>query len=509
MPPTTHREVERKLRVHALFRLPPLSGITWGAASVDIGQPFTMRNVYYDTADLRLFRWGVTLRRREGGSDAGWHIKLPVDGADSGTRDELRLPPTDGVDVPTELLDVVTALVREAPLAPVVTLRTERTPINLLDAQGRPTAELVDDTVAVLDGERTAAIFREIEVEGIPGPDGEIDESVLDDVVQALVDHGAVPGTMSKAAAALGPRTSAPPDVPEMRWPNPKDPAGEAVRAFLATHVRAFLLQDVRLRRDLPDSVHQVRVAARRLRSGLRVFRPLLDADWADNLRVELAWAATSLGEARDAEVLQARLDAHASLLDAGEASAVRSLIDPALAQRRRDAEIAARAAMSTSRYRALLVALVAAVNDPHLTDAARASCEDALPPLVAAAWKRLKKEVADLRPESEATPWHETRITAKKARYAVEAVAPVFGKRVGAWVEELKEVTETLGNHQDAYVAQVALREFAASADGPTGYALGLLHGVEVEAEFADRAVFLDRDWPRATKAARRSGML
>jgi inorganic triphosphatase YgiF len=264
-----------------------------------------MRNVYYDTADLRLFRWGVTLRRREGGSDAGWHIKLPVDGADAGTRDELRLPPTDGVEAPAELLDVVTALVREAPLAPVVTLRTERTPINLLDAQGRATAELVDDTVAVLDGERTAAIFREIEVEGIPGPDGEIDESVLDDVVQALVDHGAVPGTMSKAAAALGPRTSAPPDVPEMRWPNPKDPAGEAVRAFLATHVRAFLLQDVRLRRDLPDSVHQVRVAARRLRSGLRVFRPLLEAEWADNLRVELAWAATSLGEARDADLVR------------------------------------------------------------------------------------------------------------------------------------------------------------------------------------------------------------
>jgi CHAD domain-containing protein len=84
-----------------------------------------------------------------------------------------------------------------------------------------------------------------------------------------------------------------------------------------------------------------------------------------------------------------------------------------------------------------------------------------------------------------------------------------VFGKRVEAWVDELKEVTETLGNHQDAYVAQVALREFAASTDGPTGYALGLLHGVEVEAEFADRAVFLDRAWPRATRAARRSGML
>ena len=44
---------------------------------------------YYDTADLRLLRSRMTLRRRRGGSDAGWHLKLPA-GADS--RDEVRHP---------------------------------------------------------------------------------------------------------------------------------------------------------------------------------------------------------------------------------------------------------------------------------------------------------------------------------------------------------------------------------------------------------------------------------
>jgi len=44
---------------------------------------------YYDTGDLRLIRAGITLRRRRGGHDAGWHLKLPV-GPD--TRREIRLP---------------------------------------------------------------------------------------------------------------------------------------------------------------------------------------------------------------------------------------------------------------------------------------------------------------------------------------------------------------------------------------------------------------------------------
>lgn len=507
--PTTHREVERKLRVHALFRLPPLSGITWGAATVQAQSPFTMLNTYYDTSDLRLFRWGVTLRRREGGPDEGWHMKLPVDGADAGTRDEIQVALTDSTTVPAELRDIVSALIREADVNPVVTLRTERTPILLMDAQGRPTAELVDDTVAVLDGDRTAAIFREIEVEGVPGPDGEVDATVLDDVVAALVEHGAVPGTTSKAAAALGPRTSAPPDVPAARWPDPSEPAGEAVRAHLATHVRRFLLNDVRLRRGLPDAVHQLRVSARRLRSGLQVFRPILDVQWANDLRAELAWAASSLGAARDTEVMIARLHAHSELLDPDDGVVVRSFIDPVLQQRMREAADEAFAALASERYAQLTQTLVAAVGDPHLTEAAQASCSQVLPPLVAKAFKRLAREAKALEVTSPAEQWHEARITAKKARYAAEALAPVFGRRVEAFGSALSDVTEVLGTHQDAHVAQTTLRELAGLADGSVGYRLGLMQGIEVAAELDDRERFLAKTWPRARKAARHSGML
>ena len=76
--PTTHREVERKVRVPEDFALPPLGGIAPGVTDVVAGEPFTMVAAYHDTRDLRLMRWGAALRRREGGPDEGWHLKLPV-----------------------------------------------------------------------------------------------------------------------------------------------------------------------------------------------------------------------------------------------------------------------------------------------------------------------------------------------------------------------------------------------------------------------------------------------
>ncbi len=504
----THREVERKLRVHALFRLPPLAGAVPGVASVETLPPFTMRNTYFDTDDLRLFRWGVTLRRREGSGDEGWHLKLPVDGADGTHRDEIRAPLDDRDIPPDELTDLVSALLRDAQVHSVATLRTERAPHHLLDPEGHVLAEVVDDTVTVLDDSRTVGVFREVEVEAVTEGDDEPDLELLGNVVDSLVEHGAIPHTLSKAAAALGPRTQQPPDVPEPRWPARHDPAGDAVRAFLATHVRRLLLQDIRLRRDLPDAVHQMRVAARRLRSGLQVFRPLVDRAWADRLREELAWAAGSLGVARDTEVLQERLDRDADGLSAEDARLARSVIDPALEDRMRRARGDAEGLLASERYRALLEDLVTAARDPLLTDQARERCSDALPPLVAKAYRRLDRDVRDLRLDTASPQWHETRIAAKRARYATDAVAPVFGKKAHSLAEQLARVTDILGQHQDAYVAQATLAELAPTADSRSAFALGLLHGLEQQSEHRDRETFLAL-WPEVRRAARRSGLL
>ncbi|MEI8082842.1 MAG: CYTH domain-containing protein, partial [Actinomycetes bacterium] len=128
--PTTVREEEIKLAVHGLFRLPDLVAHDVGVARAKRQIARRLDAVYYDTADLRLFRWGATLRRREGGHDAGWHLKLPVDGATKNVRDELQLPLSAGDrgEVPRELAAIVTPFTRGAPLRQAAHLQTDRTP---------------------------------------------------------------------------------------------------------------------------------------------------------------------------------------------------------------------------------------------------------------------------------------------------------------------------------------------------------------------------------------------
>ena len=500
--PTTDRAVERKLRVHALFRMPELVGLVPGLAGTTVDTGITrverrpavqVHAVYHDTEDLRLIRWGVTLCRRSGGPDEGWHLTLPLDGSGAGADDQIRLPLGAGEpgEVPPELADVVSALARRNPLVPVAWLHMQRTSQILHDADESAVAELVDDVVSIMDGEVVAGRFRELQVRSL----GE-DPDTIDPVVDLLMAHGAIPTTATKLGSALGPAAKAAPDVSEPSPVGPDDPAGDAVHAHLLTHVRRFLVQDMRVRRDLPDSVHQMRVAARRLRSGLRVFSPLVDPDWSRHLRDELGWAASELGLSRDSEVLLARLDAHADELGEVDAQRIHSHVDP-LMQAKVDAGRAeALEAMRSERHLALLDALVDAAANPQLTEAAAAPAREALPPLFDKSWRKLAREVRALTLDGPSDEWHETRITAKRARYAAEALVPVFGAPAKGLATALSNVTEQLGEHQDASIAQETCRELAEHFDGPTGFSLGLLHAYEVECELIAR-IRMKEQWP------------
>jgi len=506
--PQTVREVEHKLRVHGLFELPDLTAAGCGVARVEPLPRLRLTAAYFDTADLRLARHHVTLRRRDGGLDDGWHLKLPVDDAtpaksasDPASRDELQLPlsaaPADGPP-PHELLELVLGLTRTATVEPVTTLRNERRPSQLFDADGLLLAELTDDSVAVVDGGHVTARFRELEIERRAGS-----PKALAAVVAALEAAGAVAaGDVSKAARALGPAAAAPPDVPEPGPVRPKDPAADAVTAHLARHVRAFQAQDLRVRRGLPDSVHQMRVAARRLRSGLKVFSPLVEEHWADALRSELAWIAGVLGGVRDREVLEARLLAHAAELGGpdGEAAggAIRRILDAEVGP----ARAAVDEAMVAKRYLALLDVLVDAVHFPRLTKAAQAKSSQALPPLVHRTWRRLASDVQQLRLDSPDVEWHAARIAAKKARYATEALVPVFGEPAKTLARQLESVTELLGDHHDAVIAADTLRRFAGTRgiSGRAGFALGRLHDVE-RAHAAELLVQFERTWPEVSR--------
>jgi CHAD domain-containing protein len=267
-----------------------------------------------------------------------------------------------------------------------------------------------------------------------------------------------------------------------------------------------------------------MRVAARRLRSGLKVFGPMVDPAWAKGLRDELSWIAAELGQLRDREVLEARLLRDLDRLPAvapGDTSDGTAGVDrtdvrdvrAAAAVVRRDfdadhdralAELTE--AMSSSRYLALLDALVAAVRQPVLTEAAQQRAATALPPLLAHTWHRLARDVHRLDLDGPDTTWHETRIAAKRARYAAEALVPVFGKPARKAARMLEQVTELLGDHQDAVLAADTCRRLAAGrrVTGTTGFVLGLLHEAERAAVTRARYALVEL-WPEVEDERRR----
>lgn len=190
------REIERKYEATVDTRLPDLTRVA-AVAAVDHRGVMELDAVYYDTEDLRLAADALTLRRRTGGADAGWHLKFPVA---SGIRDEIRAPLSD--TLPDSLAGLLRSRVRETELVPVVRLLSTRDVHHLLDADGALLAELSVDEVRAerLTGGSGTAAWTEIEVE--LADDG--DPAFLDAVERRLRKGGVRPSAASsKLARAL------------------------------------------------------------------------------------------------------------------------------------------------------------------------------------------------------------------------------------------------------------------------------------------------------------------
>lgn len=492
----TTREVEQKLSVTSDFAMPDLA--LAGVTEVAPRKPITLNATYFDTEDLRLARYRVTLRRRTGGQDAGWHLKLPASATEAGVRDELQLPLSKGSTsrVPRELSDLVLGLTRGAALAPLAKQRTRRVPTVLYDRDGDPALEVVDDSVSLSSGPLDGHSYREVEVE-VLGSDEQ-----LAVVVELLVDAGAEPSqSTAKGIVAVAGTATLDPVVPPVEQAKPKDPAAHAVTQTIRTHVHTLVGQDLRVRRGLPDSVHQFRVAARRLRSGLQAFGPLVDDAWARHLRGELGWIAGVLGAARDREVLEHRLFAAVRRLP-GDLDRAAAFV---MIQDHLEAELAVAnteidAALRSDRYLSLLDTLVDAANNPPTTEAADEPASDVLPPLVRKRWKKLAREAGVLHDEllGHDDHWHHTRITAKKARYTVEACVPVFGRPAKKLAKQLETVTELLGEHQDCAIAADTIRSLITRSTGAqAAFSLGALYAGQRRRTQDLRHEFIEA-WPR-----------
>ncbi|MFF5175983.1 CHAD domain-containing protein [Micromonospora sp. NPDC000089] len=483
-------ERERKYSADDGFRLPDLTGCG-GVATVSDATALELDAVYLDTPDLRLARSGYALRRRTGGHDAGWHLKV---GAAGGPRTEYQFPagPDDG-DPPAELVGLFRGAARGTAVAPAARVVNHRLERRLRDKRGRVLAEVVEDTVEsedLVSGERQA--WREIEVELVDG-----DEAVLDAVEARLREAGARPVPVSKSHRALGARLAA---ANEVRT----EPAVAPVLDYARAQRDVLIGNHPAARHGDEDAVHDMRVAIRRLRATLRTFRGLWDRRESEAVRAELRWLGAELGPVRDAQVMAARLT------QAVHAEPAELVLGPVVARigERFAVDVAAALdelgrALDSDRYTGLLTRLDALLEGPTAGTADARWVNRRVRRAVTRADDRLDRALTGRRPahpgEEEDVALHEARKSYKAARYAVEVREPVVGRPAAQLVKRLKELQDVLGAHQDSVITRDVLRTQAlrAYADGENTFTYGLLHArqaAEAERDVRDAAVARDR---------------
>jgi inorganic triphosphatase YgiF len=194
-----HLETEQKYDAAADFVLPDLNGLE-GRAKAAGRHRYYLSATYFDTEELDLIKNRITLRRRVGGPDEGWHLKLPVR---KDTRQEVRTPLSEGDtgSVPAQLAAQVKDVTAGRRLHPIAILDTERTVVTLTGKAGEPLAEVADDLVTATRLDKPGAEpmrWREIEVEAVEGAKV---GGLLEAVGQALRKAGA---RRSASASKLG-----------------------------------------------------------------------------------------------------------------------------------------------------------------------------------------------------------------------------------------------------------------------------------------------------------------
>jgi len=435
----------------------------------------TLTSIYHDTDDLRLAQAGITLRLRLKGPDVAWQLKLPRDAA----RCELEWPAPNR-RVPAEVKQLLVAHTRKRSLGAVATLRTERSGVVVTD-NGTDVAELVDDRVDVIADDAVVDSFEEIEVELVDG-----DPEALEQLERLLLDAGARESDAPpKLFRALG---GAPCSGVRVKARGRRRVLAQA----LTDQYAELLAEDpgTRLGAD-PEALHDHRSAVRRVRALLRAGRPLLDRTWADDLRGALRRIGRTLADARDLDVLIARIEADRGRLAEPERTGAGDVLE-ALRERRARAQRELVASISEPWYVSTLNRLEVAVSDPHFSGSGR------LRRGVKRDHRRARKIVRELPDNPTDAQLHALRRAVRNGRYSAELAEAGGVRKARPYRKRAKELQGILGDHQDAVVATRLLAEIDQGLTRPSAHmACAALAEIQAERRAAarDRVV---RAWKR-----------
>jgi CHAD domain-containing protein len=247
----------------------------------------------------------------------------------------------------------------------------------------------------------------------------------------------------------------------------PTDPFILLAYATLQRELAGFVAaRPQRASQPTPDEVHDLRVAARRMRVALKLFRRLLPSVAASRLRNDLRTFARALGEVRDLDVYMENFRGYAHDMSPETRNQL-GAYELYLRRERAEARNRMSAVFASSRYAALVEAATKLVaNGPNAgalrrwrSLSIRTGVRQSLRKSVGAVRKLGQRLV------SRATPreLHALRIRAKRLRYELEFFSPVYPalRRPAAAVKKLQEL---LGEHQDAHEATARLRRYSAA---------------------------------------------
>jgi len=266
---------------------------------------------------------------------------------------------------------------------------------------------------------------------------------------------------------------------------------GDVAFAVMRKHFIAFLAREplARLGED-SEAIHDMRVATRRLRAAMSLFRTILSPRF-ERVRDELKWIAQTLGEARDLDVQITQLSGWTQ---------DRSLIN-VLIKEREQAQAKLLEALDSKRYRQLIRVLTELLKRGAMNRVeAKARAVESAPPLIAGRWKRFCKAADGVTLDSSAEEYHGVRIRVKRLRYAVEFFSDLYGEAAQELIARFVVVQDILGAHQDAHVAMPRLRtlvdKHSQQLTPQTIFAMG-----EIAQRYAQHAFELRKQFPKASK--------
>jgi len=427
-----------------------------------------MRSIYFDTPEAVLAGNGMALRlRREG---RRWIQTLKAGGSGTGgvhTRGEWEFERR-GATIDTALLaatqfaklDGAESLASR--LAPVFEVHFVRDAWTVEPAAGSR-LEVAFDIGSVEAKDRSAPVC-EVEIECLEGEPARAFE-LARAVMQRVPLRASAISKAERGYRLLRNQRPRPVKARKLHLDPSMAPAN-AARAVVAAGLEQLQANDAGLSSGSdPEYVHQARVALRRMRSALRLFREEIGADRAKGWRAALAETSRALGCSRDWDVfgmttLPAALEAY------GDATLGGTLRRRVARRRTRERQAARQALRSAAHTGALLeISQWIAHADPGDDPVPR----HALPELAARVIRKRRKRLftrALLLGTLGAAEQHQVRIDTKRLRYALDALGSLFRpKPLESFAQTVEALQDALGDCNDAATAITLLGELGAPA--------------------------------------------